>query len=31
MENIGALYGNTPNNKVVEVSMNDSGQFKLQI
>lgn len=26
MENIGALYGNTPNNKVVEVSMNDSGQ-----
>ncbi|EQA8512342.1 flagellar hook-associated protein FlgL [Campylobacter jejuni] len=29
MENIGALYGNTPNNKVVEVSMNDSGQIQI--
>ncbi|EOI6145900.1 flagellar hook-associated protein FlgL [Campylobacter coli] len=29
MENIGTLYGNTPNNKVVEVSMNDSGQIQI--
>ncbi|EOI5215588.1 flagellar hook-associated protein FlgL [Campylobacter jejuni] len=29
MENIGALYGNTSNNKVVEVSMNDSGQIQI--
>ncbi|BEK53195.1 flagellar hook-associated protein FlgL [Campylobacter coli] len=29
MENIGALYGNTPNNKVVEISMNDSGQIQI--
>ncbi|HBD9039673.1 TPA: flagellar hook-associated protein FlgL [Campylobacter jejuni] len=29
IENIGALYGNTPNNKVVEVSMNDSGQIQI--
>ena len=29
MENIGALYGNTPNNKVVEVSINDSGQIQI--
>lgn len=29
MENIGVLYGNTPNNKVVEVSMNDSGQIQI--
>ncbi|HIG0023367.1 TPA: flagellar hook-associated protein FlgL [Campylobacter jejuni] len=29
MENIGALYGNTPNNKVVEVNMNDSGQIQI--
>lgn len=29
MENIGTLYGNTPNNKVVEISMNDSGQIQI--
>lgn len=29
MENIGTLYGNTPNNKVVEVSINDSGQIQI--
>lgn len=29
MENIGTLYGNTPNNKIVEVSMNDSGQIQI--
>lgn len=29
MENIGTLYGNTPNNKVVEINMNDSGQIQI--
>ncbi|MBZ7939620.1 flagellar hook-associated protein FlgL [Campylobacter sp. W0014] len=29
LEQIGALYGNTPNNKVVEVSINNSGQIQI--
>lgn len=29
MKNIGTLYGNTPNNKVVEISMNNSGQIQI--
>lgn len=29
MEQIGVLYGNTPNNKVVEVKLNDSGQIQI--
>ncbi|MFG5142321.1 flagellin biosynthesis protein FlgL, partial [Campylobacter lari] len=30
LENIGKLYGNTDTNKVVEVSMNDSGQIEIK-
>lgn len=30
LENIGKLYGNTDNNKVVEVTMNDSGQIEIK-
>ena len=29
MEQIAVLYGNTPNNKVVEVKLNDSGQIQI--
>lgn len=29
LEQIGTLYGNTPNNKVVEVSINNSGQIQI--
>lgn len=30
LENIGKLYGNTEGNKVVEVTMNDSGQIEIK-
>lgn len=30
LENIGQLYGNTDTNKVVEVTMNDSGQIEIK-
>lgn len=30
LENIGKLYGNTETNKVVEVTMNDSGQIEIK-
>lgn len=29
LQNIGSLYGNTENNKVVELSINDSGQIQI--